>query len=91
MPAQDGAGADQPVHTQLWRQEPDQRGGDCTVGPVEAGPRMGPVQHGGLMAQHEQPGVLGSVERPGRTSQPQSRTKMRQSRRTDTNDHDAVP
>ena len=59
VPAQDGAGGDQPVHPQPWRQEPDQRGEDRAVGPVEPGPRIGPAQHGDLVPQHEQLGVLG--------------------------------
>jgi len=37
VPAQDGAGRDQPVRPQLCRQESDQRGEDCAVGPVEPG------------------------------------------------------
>ena len=59
VPAQDGAGGDQPVRSQLSGQEPDQRGEDCAVGPVEPGPRMGAAQHSDLMPQHEQLGVLG--------------------------------
>ena len=57
VPAQDGAGGDQPVHPQPCRQEPDQRGEDRAVGPVQPGPRMGTAQHGDLMPQHEQLGV----------------------------------
>ena len=41
------------------RQEPDQRGEDGAVGPVEPGPRIGAAQHGDLVPQHEQLGVLG--------------------------------
>jgi hypothetical protein len=59
VPAQDGAGGDQPVYPQPCRQEPDQRGEDCAVGPVEPGPRMGAAQHGDFVPQHEQLGVLG--------------------------------
>ena len=59
VPAQDGAGGDQPVHPQPCRQEPDQRGEDGAVGPVEPGLRMGAAQHGDLVPQHEQLGVLG--------------------------------
>jgi hypothetical protein len=58
VPAQDGAGGDQPAGSQLCRQEPGQCGEDCAVGPVEAGPRIGPSQHGDLVSQHEQFGVL---------------------------------
>jgi hypothetical protein len=35
VPAQDGAGSDEPVCSQLSRQEPDQRGEKGAVGPVE--------------------------------------------------------
>ena len=59
VPAQDGTGGDQPVRSQLCRQEPDQRGEDGAVGPVEPGPRLGAAQDGGLVPQHEQLGVLG--------------------------------
>ena len=59
VPTQDGAGGDQPAHPQVRRQEPDQRGEDRPVGPVEPGPRIGPAQHGDLVPQHEQLGVLG--------------------------------
>jgi len=59
VPAQDGAGGDQPVRSQPCRQEPEQRGEDCAVGPVEPGPGTGTAQHGDLVPQHEQLGVLG--------------------------------
>ena len=59
VPPQDGAGGDQPVHPQLCRQEPDQRGEDGAIGPVEPGPRMSAAKHGDLVPQHEQLGVLG--------------------------------
>ena len=59
MPAQDGAGGDQPVRPQPSRQEPDQRGQHCPVGPVEPGPRIGPAQHGDLMPQHHELGIFG--------------------------------
>jgi hypothetical protein len=48
------------MRPQLSRQEPDQRGEDCAVGPVEAGPRMGAAQQGDLVPKHEQLSVLGS-------------------------------
>ena len=38
VPSQDGAGRDQPVYPQPCRQEPDQRGEDRAVGPVQPGP-----------------------------------------------------
>ena len=59
VPAQDGAGGDQPVRPQPGRQEPDQRGEDRAVGPVQPGPRIGAAQHGDLVPQHEQLGILG--------------------------------
>ena len=69
VPPQDGAGGDQPVHPQPPRQEPDQRGEDRPVGPVQPGPRTGAAQHGDLMPQHEQLGVLGG-RRPAKQDQP---------------------
>jgi hypothetical protein len=59
VPAQDGAGGDEPVHPQLCWQEPDECGEDCAVGPVEPGPGIGAAQHGDLVPQHEQLGVFG--------------------------------
>jgi hypothetical protein len=53
VPPQHGAGRDQAVHPQPCRQESDQRGEDCPVGPVQPGPRLGAAQHGDLVAQHE--------------------------------------
>ena len=69
VPPQDGAGRDQAVHPQPCRQEPDQRGEDRPVGPVQPGPRLGSAQHGDLVAQHEQFGVLGRC-RTAEQSQP---------------------
>jgi hypothetical protein len=63
--------------SQLCRQEPDQRSENGAVGPVEPGPRMGTAQHGDLVPQHEQLASLKADDRPSRTSQQQSRTKMR--------------
>jgi len=59
VPSQDGARGDQPVRSQPPRQEPDQRGHHCPVGPVQPGPWMGPAQHADLMPQHQDLGVLG--------------------------------
>ena len=58
VPAQDGAGGDQPVHPQLCGQEPDERREDCSVGPVQPGPRSGTTQNRDLVPQHQQLGVL---------------------------------
>jgi hypothetical protein len=48
------------MRPQLSPEEPDQRGEDCAVGPVEAGPGIGAAQDGDLVPKHEQLGVLGS-------------------------------
>jgi hypothetical protein len=64
--------ADQPVRPQPCRQEPDQRGEDRAVGPVEPGPGMGAAPHGDLVPEHEQFGVLEAGDRPSGTSQPQT-------------------
>jgi hypothetical protein len=77
VPSQDGAGGYEPVHPQPCRQEPDQRGEDCAVGPVEPRPGIGAAQHGDLVPQHEQLGVWEGDDRPSRTSQLHSRAKMR--------------
>ncbi len=59
VPPKNGAGRDQPVCPQPPRQEPDQRGEDRSVGPVQPGPRTGAAQHGDLVPQHEQLRVHG--------------------------------
>jgi len=69
MPPQDGAGGDEPMHPQPCRHEPDQRGENCAVGPVEPGPRMGAAQHGDLVPQHKQLRILGGC-RPAEQDQP---------------------
>src|ERR1039457_2801377 len=69
VPPQDGAGGDQPVHPQPCRQETDERGEDCAVGPVQPGPGIGAAQHGDLVPQHQQLGVLGS-RAPAEQDQP---------------------
>jgi hypothetical protein len=51
------------------RQEPDQRGEDCAVGPVQPWPGIGAAQHGDLVSQDEQLGVLGG-RRPAEQDQP---------------------
>jgi len=57
------------VHPKPCRQEPDQRGEDRRVGPVERWPGIGAAQHGDLVPQHEQLGVLGG-RRPAEQNQP---------------------
>src|ERR1019366_3646178 len=59
VPPQHGAGRDQPVQPQFSRQEPDQRGEDGAVGPVQPGPGLGAAQHGDLVPQHQELGVPG--------------------------------
>jgi hypothetical protein len=59
VPPQDGTWGNQPVHLQRSRQEPDERGEDRAVGPVQPGPGMGPAQHGDFVPQHQQFRVLG--------------------------------
>ena len=59
VPAQDGAGGDQPVHPQPCRQEADQGGQDGPVRPVQPGPGISAAQYGHLMPQHQQFGILG--------------------------------
>jgi hypothetical protein len=59
VPAQDGAGRDQPVRPQLMWQEPDERGQHCPVGPVQARPGPGAAQHSDLVPRHQQFRVLG--------------------------------
>ena len=54
------------------------------AGPGEVGDRMA-----GPRPQHEHLSVFEADDRPSSTSQPQSRTKRKQSRRRNTNDHDA--
>ena len=41
------------------------------------GPQIGAAQHGDLMSQHQELGFLEADDRLSRTSQPQSRTKIR--------------
>jgi len=47
--AQDGTCGNQPVRLQPSGQEPDQRGEDRAVGPVQPGLGMCPAQHGDLV------------------------------------------
>jgi len=49
VPPQDSAGGDQPMRSQPSRQEPDQRGEDGAVGPVQPEPGIGAAQHGDLV------------------------------------------
>jgi hypothetical protein len=69
VPVHDGARGDQTVRSQPSREQPDQRGEDRPVGPVQPGPRIGPAQHGYLVPQHQELGVL-EGRRPGKQEQP---------------------
>jgi hypothetical protein len=57
------------MRSQPSRQEPDQRGEDCAVGPVQPEPGIGTAQHGDLVPQYEQFDVLGG-RRPAEQDQP---------------------
>jgi len=59
VPPEHRAGRDQAVHPQMPWQEPDERGEDCAVGPVQPRPGTSAAQHGDLVSQHEQLDVLG--------------------------------
>jgi len=59
VPPQDGSWRDQAVCPQLPGQEPDQRGHDGSVGPVEPGSGLGAAQYGDFMPQHQQLRVRG--------------------------------
>jgi len=59
VPAKHSTGGDQPVRPQASGQEPDERGEDRAVGPVQVRPGLGAAQHGNLVPQHEQLDVLG--------------------------------
>jgi hypothetical protein len=47
------------------------------VGPVEPWPRTGAAQYGDVVPQDEQLGTLDADDRLSRTSQPQTRMKIR--------------
>ena len=90
VPAQDVTWRDQPVHPQLCWQQPDQRGEDHPVGPIEPRPGCARRSTATSCRSTSSSASLEADDRPSRTSQPQSRTKMRYSRRRNTDDHDAV-
>src|SRR6266849_976480 len=88
VPSQDGAGCDQPGASVAWR---------VVAGSARRGQR-GPARSSrgrGWARRSTATSCRGTssslsldaVDRPGKTSQPQSRTKIRQSRRRDTVDH----
>ena len=77
VPAQVGAGGDQPVRSQPCRQEPDQRGEDRPVGPAGRGRGFARRSTATSCRSTSSSASLKADDRPSRTSQPQSRTKMR--------------
>jgi len=58
MPAQEGAGGDDPVYAQRFRQQPGQRGEYGPVRPVDPRLRVGPAKHRDFVAQREYLDVL---------------------------------
>jgi hypothetical protein len=77
LPAQDGAGGHQPVRAQPSRQEPDQRGEDRLVGPVQPGRGWARRSTATACRSTRSSASLAADDRASRTSQPHSRTKMR--------------
>ena len=77
VPPQDGSRRDQPVCSQLSWQVTDQRGHDGSLSPAEPG--LGLVRRSTATScrSTSSSAFLDADERPGRTSQPQSRTKIR--------------
>jgi hypothetical protein len=60
VPPEHGAGRDKAAHLQIPWQEPDERGEDSAVGPVQPGPPgLGAAQHSDLVPQYQQFRVLG--------------------------------
>jgi hypothetical protein len=77
VPAQDGAGGDQPVHPQPCRQEADQGGEDGAVGSVQPGRELARRSTATSCRSTSGSASLEADRRPSRTNQPQSRTKTR--------------
>ncbi|HEX9537596.1 MAG TPA: hypothetical protein VGA04_05400 [Streptosporangiaceae bacterium] len=73
MPGQQCSGRDEPVAPQYRREQPDQYGHDCPVGPVRLRPRDLTAQHCYLVPEHHDLRVLGRWLRPSSTSQPKTR------------------
>jgi hypothetical protein len=72
VPAQDGGGSNQPVQPQPWRQQPDQRGEDRPVCPVE--PCRGLVRRSTATScrSTSSSASFEADDRPSRASQPQT-------------------
>jgi hypothetical protein len=71
------ATSDQPMRSQLCRQEPDQRGEDRAVGPVKPGRGLARRSTATSCRSTSSSASLAADDRPSKTSQPQIRTKMR--------------
>jgi hypothetical protein len=83
-PTHGSAHGDQPVATDRRRQQPNQRGQDCTISPIQAQLRSGSTQHGNLVAQHQQLDILGCRARAKQqqpTAQPAEDQVQRPQRR----------
>ena len=88
MPGQQGSWRDQPAAAQPGRKQPGKRRQDRAVGPVQPRPGHLAAQHHHFVTQHMISAFFDAWPRPSRTSQPDIRTMIRYSRRTDTNrDH----
>ena len=77
VPAQDGTWGDQPVRPQPPGQEPDQRGEDRAVGQSSRGRGLVRRSTATSCLSTSSSASLEADDRASRTSQPQSRTKMR--------------
>ena len=77
VPPQDGARGEQLVRPQPGRQEADQRGEDRAVSPVQLG--RGWARRSTAVARRStsSSASMEADDRPSRTSEPQTRTKMR--------------
>jgi hypothetical protein len=89
VPAQDGTGGDQPVRPQPSGQVPDQRGEDARSAQSSRGRGLVRRSTATSCRKASNSALLEADDRPSKTSQPQSRMKMRYSRRRDADDHDA--
>jgi 7,8-dihydropterin-6-yl-methyl-4-(beta-D-ribofuranosyl)aminobenzene 5'-phosphate synthase len=90
------------LHPDAWRERrivfptgteihmPPPSPADLAVEGVEVVEERGPSLLLATSCSTSSSASLEADDRPSRTSQPQSRTKMRQSRRSDTDDHDAL-
>jgi hypothetical protein len=59
MPAQERSGRDEPMSADRWREQPSERGEECSVFSVQRGLRVGPSQNRDLVPKDQQFGVFG--------------------------------